>query len=117
MSTPSARNHRLRPRLASVADTLDRELACRNRAPSASSCTWHENHSTLCAAPDVMHDAAWRKGLDEVRRRGLMFELQVFASQMRCRQLVRLRRCDLHPAARRLLEDRSEAAGRSGARA
>ena len=29
-----------------------------------------------------MNDTAWRKGLDEVRRRGLMFELQVFASQM-----------------------------------
>jgi predicted TIM-barrel fold metal-dependent hydrolase len=29
-----------------------------------------------------MHDATWRRGLDEVRRRGLMFELQVFAGQM-----------------------------------
>jgi predicted TIM-barrel fold metal-dependent hydrolase len=29
-----------------------------------------------------MNDAAWRNGLDEVRRRALMFELQVFAGQM-----------------------------------
>ena len=29
-----------------------------------------------------MNDRAWRKGLDEVRRRGLMFELEVFAGQM-----------------------------------
>jgi predicted TIM-barrel fold metal-dependent hydrolase len=29
-----------------------------------------------------MNDKAWRNGLDEVCRRGLMFELQVFASQM-----------------------------------
>lgn len=44
---------------------------------------WHANPAYRFAArPDVMHDAAWRRGLVEVGRRGLLFELQVFAPQM-----------------------------------
>ncbi len=45
---------------------------------------WHEKPLYRFAArPDVMNDPAWRHGLAEVGRRGLHFELQVFASQMR----------------------------------
>lgn len=44
---------------------------------------WHENPAWRFAArPDLMNDATWRAGLAEVERRGLLFELQVFASQM-----------------------------------
>ena len=32
--------------------------------------------------PHVMNDPAWRRGLSEVAHRGLLFELQVFPSQM-----------------------------------
>ena len=44
---------------------------------------WHENE--LCRfqpRPDVMNDASWRRGFAHMRTHGLMFELQVFASQM-----------------------------------
>lgn len=44
---------------------------------------WHENE--LCRfqpRPDVMNDASWRRGFAHLRTYGLMFELQVFASQM-----------------------------------
>jgi predicted TIM-barrel fold metal-dependent hydrolase len=45
---------------------------------------WHENPQYRFAPrPDVMNDAAWRKGLAEVAKRKLVFELQVFAGQMR----------------------------------
>ena len=73
-------------------------------APSASSCTGTRTPLYRFAPrPDVMNDAAWRRGLDEVRRRGLMFELQVFAEpDARCRQArARLSRRHLHPPARR----------------
>jgi predicted TIM-barrel fold metal-dependent hydrolase len=44
---------------------------------------WHENPQYRFAPrPDVMNDAAWRKGLAEVANRKLVFELQVFAGQM-----------------------------------
>lgn len=44
---------------------------------------WHEKPLYRFAPrPDVMNDAAWRRGLAEVGRRGLHFELQVFPSQM-----------------------------------
>jgi predicted TIM-barrel fold metal-dependent hydrolase len=44
---------------------------------------WHENPLYRFApCPDVMNDPAWRRGLREVERRGLLFELQVFAGQM-----------------------------------
>ena len=44
---------------------------------------WHETPLYRFAArPDLMGDPAWRRGLGEVARRGLLFELQVFAGQM-----------------------------------
>jgi predicted TIM-barrel fold metal-dependent hydrolase len=44
---------------------------------------WHEQPLYRFAArPDLMDDPAWRSGLAEVARRGLLFELQVFAGQM-----------------------------------
>jgi predicted TIM-barrel fold metal-dependent hydrolase len=45
---------------------------------------WHKKPLYRFAArPDMMNDAGWRRGLIEVGRRGLHFELQVFPSQMR----------------------------------
>lgn len=67
----------------SVADTLDRELAFSNTRAIRQQLHWHEKSLYRFApTPDIMNDKAWRRGLDEVRRRRLMFELQVFASQM-----------------------------------
>jgi predicted TIM-barrel fold metal-dependent hydrolase len=44
---------------------------------------WHEKDLYRFAArPDLMDDPGWRAGLAEVARRGLLFELQVFAGQM-----------------------------------
>jgi predicted TIM-barrel fold metal-dependent hydrolase len=44
---------------------------------------WHEKPLYRFAPrPDLMDDEAWRRGLAEVARRGLLFELQVFAGQM-----------------------------------
>jgi predicted TIM-barrel fold metal-dependent hydrolase len=44
---------------------------------------WHEKPLYRFAArPDLMDDEGWRRGLAEVARRGLLFELQVFAGQM-----------------------------------
>jgi predicted TIM-barrel fold metal-dependent hydrolase len=45
---------------------------------------WHENPQYRFAPrPDVMNDADWRRGLAALADHGLLFELQVFASQMR----------------------------------
>ena len=95
-----------------VADTLDRELACRKMRAIRQQLHWHEKPLYRFASrPDVMNDTAWRKGLDEVRRRGLMFELQVFASQMPdavklVRDYADVTFILLHAG---MLEDRSEA--------
>jgi predicted TIM-barrel fold metal-dependent hydrolase len=44
---------------------------------------WHANPQYRFAPrPDVVADPAWRKGLTQLKPRGLLFELQVFASQM-----------------------------------
>jgi predicted TIM-barrel fold metal-dependent hydrolase len=44
---------------------------------------WHTNERYRFAyRPDLMNDPGWRRSLAEVGRRGLVFELQVFASQM-----------------------------------
>jgi len=44
---------------------------------------WHENPQYRFAArPDIMNDADWRRGLSRLADHGLLFELQVFASQM-----------------------------------
>lgn len=44
---------------------------------------WHANPAYRFAAqPALVNDAGWRRGLRAVAERGLLFELQVFASQM-----------------------------------
>jgi len=44
---------------------------------------WHDNPQYRFAGrPDMAADAAWRRGFAEVGKRGLLFELQVFAPQM-----------------------------------
>jgi predicted TIM-barrel fold metal-dependent hydrolase len=44
---------------------------------------WHENPQYRFAPrPDVMKDADWRRGLARLSDHGLLFELQIFASQM-----------------------------------
>jgi len=66
-----------------VAGTLDRLQAAGNLRGIRQQLHWHENPAYRFAArPDLMNDAAWRAGLREVESRGLLFELQVFASQM-----------------------------------
>lgn len=45
---------------------------------------WHENPQYRFASrPDVMNDADWRRGLATLADHGLLFELQIFTSQMR----------------------------------
>ena len=66
-----------------LAATLDREMECANLRGIRQQLHWHEKPLYRFAArPDLMNDAAWRAGLREVEKRGLVFELQVFASQM-----------------------------------
>ncbi len=68
---------------ARVASTLDRLQAAGNLRGIRQQLHWHENPAYRFASrPDLMNDAAWRAGLREVESRGLLFELQVFASQM-----------------------------------
>jgi predicted TIM-barrel fold metal-dependent hydrolase len=68
---------------ADIGDVLDRELAAGNVRAIRQQLHWHEKPLYRFAArPDVMDDPAWRRGLKEVARRGLMFELQIFTSQM-----------------------------------
>lgn len=68
---------------ADVGDVLDREVAFGNVRAVRQQLHWHEKaQNRFAAAPDLMASAAWRRGFEEVRKRGLMFELQVFASQM-----------------------------------
>lgn len=44
---------------------------------------WHENAQYRFAPrPDVMRDVDWRRGLARLSDHGLLFELQIFASQM-----------------------------------
>jgi predicted TIM-barrel fold metal-dependent hydrolase len=44
---------------------------------------WHEKEQYRFAArPDLVADPAWRRGFAELAPRGLLFELQIFASQM-----------------------------------
>ena len=64
-------------------DTLDRELAAGNVRAIRQQLHWHEKPLYRYAArPDMMNDGDWRRGLREVGRRGLAFELQVFPGQM-----------------------------------
>jgi len=66
-----------------VASTLDRELEHPNLRGIRQQLHWHQDPLYRFAArPDIMNDEAWRRGLREVAKRGLVFELQVFPSQM-----------------------------------
>jgi predicted TIM-barrel fold metal-dependent hydrolase len=66
-----------------VASTLDRQLEHPNLRGIRQQLHWHENPLYRFAPrPDIMNEAAWRRGLREVANRGLVFELQVFPSQM-----------------------------------
>lgn len=66
-----------------VAATLDRQRACANLRGIRQQLHWHEKPLYRFAPrPDLMNDPAWRAGLRELEQRGLLFELQVFASQM-----------------------------------
>lgn len=66
-----------------IADTLDRERTHPNLRGVRQQLHWHENPLYRFAPrPDVMNDAAFRRGMKAVAERGLLFELQVFASQM-----------------------------------
>lgn len=66
-----------------LARTLDAHSASRNFRGIRQQLHWHENPAYRFASrPDLMNDAAWRRGLAAMGERGLLFELQVFASQM-----------------------------------
>ena len=66
-----------------VADVLDRQRANANLRGVRQQLHWHATPLYRFAArPDLMNDPAWRAGLREVEKRGLSFELQVFADQM-----------------------------------
>lgn len=68
---------------ADIADTLDREMAACNLRGIRQQLHWHENPVWRFAhRPDLMNDLRWRRGLREVAKRRLVFELQVFAAQM-----------------------------------
>jgi predicted TIM-barrel fold metal-dependent hydrolase len=44
---------------------------------------WHQNPQYRFAPrPDLMNDAAWRRGFAKLADHGLLFEIQIFASQM-----------------------------------
>jgi predicted TIM-barrel fold metal-dependent hydrolase len=66
-----------------VGATLDCELAYPGLRAIRQQLHWHEKPLYRFAPrPDIMNDATWRRGLKEVEKRGLAFELQVFTSQM-----------------------------------
>lgn len=65
-------------------ETLDRQLGCRNLRGIRQQLHWHEKTLYRFAPrPDLMNDDGWRAGLRELGKRSLVFELQVFASQMK----------------------------------
>jgi predicted TIM-barrel fold metal-dependent hydrolase len=66
-----------------IAATLDAMLLHRGMRGIRQQLHWHENPTYRFAArPDLMSDGDWRRGLRAVADRHLLFELQVFASQM-----------------------------------
>ena len=68
---------------ADVGAVLDREIACGGVRAVRQQLHWHvKPQYRFAARPDLMNEPAWRRGLAEVRRRGLAFELQVFPGQM-----------------------------------
>jgi predicted TIM-barrel fold metal-dependent hydrolase len=66
-----------------VAVTLDREQAYPRVRGIRQQLHYHANPLYCFASrPDIMNDNAFRNGMAELAARGLVFELQVFASQM-----------------------------------
>lgn len=66
-----------------VATTLDAMMAHRNLRGIRQQLHWHERPEYRFAVrADLMNDPQWREGLLAVQKRGLLFELQVFAGQM-----------------------------------
>lgn len=66
-----------------VGATLDRMMKHARLRGIRQQLHWHEQPLYRFATrPDLMDDPAWRAGLSEVVRRGLLFELQVFTGQM-----------------------------------
>ncbi|MDH4190721.1 MAG: amidohydrolase family protein, partial [Betaproteobacteria bacterium] len=60
---------------ANLADTLDRQLAYVNLRGIRQQLHWHESERYRFARrPDLTNDAAWRAGLKQLARRGLVFE-------------------------------------------
>ena len=65
-----------------VGDVLDRQLACSPVRGVRQQLHWHSNPAYRFAkTPDGMLRPEWQRGLRELVRRGLHFELQVFQSQ------------------------------------
>lgn len=66
-----------------VGEVLDQLMDCSNTKAIRQQIHWHENPQYRFAdRPDMMNDATWRRGLKEIEKRKLMFELQVFSHQM-----------------------------------
>jgi predicted TIM-barrel fold metal-dependent hydrolase len=102
---------------------LDRERAAGNLRAIRQQLHWHEKPLYRFAArPDLVNDATWRRGLAELARCDLAFEIQIFTSQMAdaarlARDFPDVQFILLHAG---MLEDRSEAgwaAWRTGMRA
>lgn len=68
---------------ADLEQLIEAQRLCANLRGVRQQLYWHENPAYRFAPrPDVLMDRAWRRGLSVLERRGLLFELQVFASQM-----------------------------------
>jgi len=71
-------------RAPDVAATLDLERAQTRLRGIRQQLHWHENPQyRFASTPDVVNEPAFRGGMKVLASRGLVFELQVFASQMR----------------------------------
>jgi predicted TIM-barrel fold metal-dependent hydrolase len=66
-----------------VAALLDRELETPGVRGIRQQLHWHTNTLyKFASAPDLFNSREWRRGMQELQSRGLLFELQVFAGQM-----------------------------------
>ena len=66
-----------------VGEILDRQTACANLRGIRQQLHWHEKPLYRFAPrPDLANDPAFRAGMKELEKRGLLFELQIFAGQM-----------------------------------
>ena len=106
-----------------IAGVLDAELASGKVRAIRQQLHWHANPLYRYAATaNLTEQAAWRQGLREVAKRGLLFELQIFPAQMPAaahlvRSFADVTFVLLHAG---MLEDRSEegwARWRAGMRA